>query len=109
LLGNEARVRENFKSSKAQSDWQFVGEVAGSSAENKRALIFKPHNVLKIGEAIELLTPDNCYKLKVKNLFDKNGEKLSEVHGGTKNLYGIEFSKEVEPGWGLIRKLNTKL
>lgn len=109
LLGNECRTRENFKSSKAQSDWQFVGEVAGASAENKRALIFKPHNVLKIGEAIELLTPDNCYKLKVKNLFDKNGEKLPEVHGGTKNLYGIEFSKEVEPGWGLIRKLNTKL
>lgn len=107
LLGNE-KARQNFETSKAQSDWQFVGEIIATAKtvkNNNELLAFRPHNVLRAGEALELLTPYNCYRIKAKEFFDDKGEKLAEVHGGTDRVYYLDAPAVVnKPDWGLLRK-----
>lgn len=92
LLGNE-KNREEFKTSKATSDWQFVGEVTKLSNVNCQMLIvnIKVHNVLKQGDSIEIVTPDNCYKIKIKELKNSKGEHVKSAHGGTKEIFILEL------------------
>ena len=123
LFGDEGIKRQEFTTSKQKSDWQFVGEVvpgvipakAGISSEKheipvstgmtgKQIVYFKPHNMLRAGDALELLTPKDCYKIKVKEFFNKDGQSLKEIHGGTKNVYSFKLSKECDTGWGILRK-----
>jgi putative protease len=132
LTGKETGLsRQELKTSKAQSDWQFVGQVVSSNvipakagiqinkagsrvkpgmtkmtviSDRKDLIAFKPHNVLKMGETLELLTPDNCYIIKVKEFFDDQGKKLAEVHGGTDRIYYFAAPAKVKSAWGLLRK-----
>jgi putative protease len=125
LLGSErGSQRQDLTTSKLQSEWQFVGEVypvkSGESGKPKAifngvvikekeknqvaVIFFRPHNVLKVGEELELLTPDNCYKIKVKEFFDASGKKLTEVHGGTDKIYHFSMSADIQADWGLLRK-----
>ena len=113
LLGNESLNREEFKTSKDRSDWEFVGEVidvkisslpegglwgAGvkqRNQENKKSrnqiIYIRPHNALNAGELVEIITPKETYKIKIKEFLDKAGNILKEIHGGTKNIYSIEL------------------
>lgn len=107
LSGNEGAGRQNFKTSKAKSDWRFVGQVIKTQKQkNTKTLIyFRPHNMLQAGKSLELLTPDNCYKIKVKEFYDEKDKVLKEVHGGTKKIYSFEAENVMEePMWGIIRK-----
>lgn len=133
ITGQETGLsRQEMKTSKAQSAWQFVGQIypndfiskkigirvdkSGSRvkprmtktivASNQSSLMaFKPHNVLKSGETLELLTPNNCYTIKVKEFFDDQGQKLTEVHGGTDNIYYFQLPATIKKSaWGLLRK-----
>ncbi|MFA4872002.1 MAG: U32 family peptidase C-terminal domain-containing protein [Patescibacteria group bacterium] len=93
LLGDENMARHNFKTSKAVSDWEFVGEVV----EIKKQKVFiRVHNVLKAGDAVELVTPDNCYKIKLRELFNKKGEKVTEAHGGTEEVFNFELGGDYD-------------
>lgn len=102
LLGNEAKTRENFKSSKAKSDWQFVGEV--DKSDRKGLIAFRPHNSLRAGDNLELLTPAGCYKIKVREFIDNHDKKMEEVHGGTDKIYYFALSAKAKADYGLLRK-----
>lgn len=106
LTGYESGLsRQEFKTSKTKSDWQFVGEIIKS---NKRGLIaFRPHNVWRVGEAVELLTPKKCSKIRIKEFLDHNNQKLQEVHGGTDNVYYFKLSNATKLDFGLLRKNNS--
>jgi len=101
LLGNEGIKRQEFKTSKQVSDWQFVGEVIEVKS---KTIYFKPHNMLRAGDELELLTPKDCYRIRVKEFVNSKGEKLSEVHGGTQEIYSFELSRKIKIDWGIIRK-----
>jgi len=107
LFGIEGASRQNFKTSKAKSDWQFVGQVIkAQKRKNTKILIyFRPHNMLRAGKPLELLTPDNCYRIKVKEFYDDKGGKIKEVHGGTKKTYSFAINGKIKDlQWGLLRK-----
>ena len=103
LFGTEGATRQNFKTSKAKSDWQLVGQVVKME---KDEVFFRPHNAWRAGEASELLTPGNCYRIKVKEFFGDRGEKIKEAHGGTKKIYSfvINNQKIKDLDFGLLRK-----
>jgi U32 family peptidase len=105
LLGSESGLsRQDLTTSKLKSEWRFVGQVVES---DKPGLIsFKPHNMIKVNDELELLTPDNCCKIKVQEFIDNQGEKLTEVHGGTDRIYYFKISDKMKTQWGLIRKKN---
>ncbi len=109
LFDTENASRQNFKTSKAKSDWQFVGQIIGSKKQKdgRMRLYFKPHNMLRAGKPLELLTPDNCYRIKVKEFYDDKGQRLKEVHGGTKKVYYFVLTNKLNKlQWGLLRKKN---
>jgi putative protease len=113
LLGTEKGKQQNFETSKAKSDWQFVGQVVAvhsARAVKSNLVAFKPHNVLRTGEVVELLTPSGCYKIKLRVFYDEAGEKLKEVHGGTDKTYFFELNQKVKDlEWGVLRKkVNSK-
>ncbi len=108
LLGDENMARHNFKTSKAISDWGFVGEVIKtqkheskkarkqkSTKTQKQDIFIRVHNVLKVGEKVELVTPDNCYTIEIKELFNRKGEKIKEAHGGTREVYNFMLSGDL--------------
>ena len=101
LLGKEGIKRQEFKTSKQISDWQFVGEVIESKG---KTIYFKPHNMLNVGDILELLTPEGCYRIKVKEFINPNSEKVKQVHGGTQGIYSFVLSKKCNVKWGLLRK-----
>ncbi|HLD28212.1 MAG TPA: U32 family peptidase C-terminal domain-containing protein [Patescibacteria group bacterium] len=110
LLGNEVG-RQEFKTSKAMSDWEFVGEIVKIDnyslaviprersdredpveSENFLQTIFiKVHNVLKPGDEVEIMTPSENYKVKIKELINEKGDKVKSAHGGTKEIFKIEI------------------
>ena len=100
LLGDEGLKRQEFQTSKQKSDWQFVGEIIDQKGD---IIFFKPHNMLRAGEDLELLTPQKCYKIKVKEFLGSDGETLEEVHGGTDKIYSFK-SNFKNISLGLIRK-----
>jgi putative protease len=100
LFGDEGVKRQEFQTSKQKSDWQFVGETVNQKGGT---IFFKPHNMLRAGEDLELLTPHKCYKIKVKEFYGPNDEILQEVHGGTDKIYSFKSNlKNISVG--LIRK-----
>jgi len=109
LSGKEGASRQNFKTSKAKSDWRFVGQIIGSKKQKNGGMLvyFKPHNMLRAKKSLELLTPDNCYRIKVKEFYDDKDKTLLEVHGGTKRIYSFVLDKETKNlEWGILRKKN---
>lgn len=107
LSGKEGASRQNFKTSKAKSNWQFVGQIIRSKKQKNGGTLvyFKPHNMLRAGKPLELLAPDNCYRIKVKDFYDDKDKALKEVHGGTKKIYSFAISDKIKDlEWGIIRK-----
>ena len=100
LVPTDGVSRQNFQTSKAKSDWQFVGEVVGGDKQLEIAV----HNVIKAGEELELLTPSDCYKIKRVKIFNVKGEELQEIHGGTKETYFIDAPTGLKAVFGLLRK-----
>ena len=110
LLGNEVG-RQEFKTSKAMSDWEFVGEIVkidnyslaviprersdrGDPVESEnflQTIFIKVHNVLKLGDEVEIMTPSENYKVKIKELINEKGDKVKSAHGGTKEIFKIEI------------------
>lgn len=78
--------------------------------QNKKSEIqtirIRVHNTLKAGDDIELVTPENCYKMKVAELRNKKGNAVKEAHGGTDEIFMVA----VPAGWKIgerdvIRKM----
>lgn len=94
--------RQNFDSSKAKSEWQVAGEIIGQKGDLAE---IKIHNSIKAGEALELLTPSGCYKLKSVVITTLQGQELPEVHGGTAKTYLIKLPAKIQPAVGWLRKI----
>lgn len=104
LIGKESALdKQEFRTSKTQSNWQFVGQIVGKNQQG--FIVFKPHNSLNINDNLELLTPTECCKIKIKEFFDEHGKRLKIVHGGTDKLYYFYLSNQkITLDYGLLRK-----
>ncbi len=95
LLGTEEKTRQNFKTSKVKSDWRLAGEVVKVKKEkNNKKIFFRAHNVLRLNDEVEVLTPKKILKLKVKEIFNSKDEKITQAHGGTDEIYSFVVSGE---------------
>ena len=136
LLGTEDLTREEFSTSKAMSDWEFVGEVVGiknyplpeggrrgvgvkqktgsrilsaQAGKSGMTIFIKPHNALNAGEEVEIITPLNTYKVKFKEFFDKNHKSFDKIRGGTENIYWVEINNKYDiVKMSMIRKIKHK-
>ncbi|HNZ73482.1 MAG TPA: U32 family peptidase C-terminal domain-containing protein [bacterium] len=109
LLGTEESGRQEFDTAKVASNWQFVGEVVRVNKQEKNSkkqfIYIKVHNVLTPDDQLELVTPENCYKMKILELRDENLKIVKAAHGGTTEIFRLE----VPAGWlvgerSIIRK-----
>jgi len=111
LIGDEEPNRQEFKTSKAVSDWEFVGEVVKtqiSKLGTHNLIYIKPHNALNAGESVEIVTPSDIYKIKIKEFFDKNGNSIDKIRGGTEYIYCIELSKKYNIAeMSILRKIRN--
>lgn len=112
LLGNENDNREEFSTSKAMSDWEFVGEVVktqNAKRKTKKIIFIKSHNALNAGEEVEIITPSDTYKTKFKEFFTENGKILDKIRGGTQAIYSVEISVKYDiVNMSLIRKIKNQ-
>ena len=93
----------NYKTSRAQGEWGYVGLVKDYNKEEKR-LIIEGKNQLKKGSTIEILTPDKVYKHKLDQIFHKEKE-VDVVHAGY--IFEIPFKEEL-PINSFVRALSLK-
>ena len=118
LLGKENDTRQNIQSSKAKSDWQIVGEVIESRKSIKSkvhkvkgkkifetGVYFRAHNTLLTKKLVEIITPKDRYAIKIKDLQSSRGEKITEAHGGTKEIFHFNLTGDYDIlETGLIRQ-----
>lgn len=104
LLGKDTASMQNTENRSVGSDWEFAGEILGKV---DAGVIVKVHNILKVGDKIEMIQPNgDLIKMKVKNIFKKkNGMKVDSAHGGTEDLFILETKKEIMP-MSLLRREN---
>lgn len=97
LIGNENMSREEFKTSKAISNFEFVGEVISIEKNGKKQRVkLKAHNALDAGESVEIVTPTDIYKIKIKEFFDEGGKSLDKIRGGTTHFYYVEIDAKYD-------------
>jgi putative protease len=102
LFGKD-KWENDFGRSHKENEWQFVGEALASDKKINRV---KVHNALLLGEKIEVVTSENIFADKVRELRNINGEKVKSAHGGAKNLYFLELSR-IYPKKSLLRKRSS--
>ncbi len=92
----------NYASSKAKSDWGYIGRVLNYDS-NKKILTFEAKNHLPLNSSVEIMTPAEVLKKKITKMFIKN-EPAEVAHAN--NIVSIPFNTEV-PKDSLLRiKLN---
>jgi putative protease len=117
LLGKDD-WENNAENSHGKNEWQFAGEVVGGKeninkvhpVELRQSRIrlagfsrVKVHNVLKAGDVVEIITPQEIFRDKVKEIWDSDGKKAQSAHGGSKNSYSVRFKNNYKP-LSLLRK-----
>jgi putative protease len=103
FLFGKNKWENDFGRSHKENEWQFVGEALASDKKINRV---KVHNALLLGEKIEVVTSENIFADKVRELRNINGEKVKSAHGGAKNLYFLELSR-IYPEKSLLRKRSS--
>lgn len=100
LLGNEPE--HGFSGQQNNEKFQFVGEIL---ANEKGLLTAKIHNVVKLGDNLEVVTKEKNISVKVKTIFNDKMEEVESAHGGHGKLYFLKTSrKDIEP-MSLLRKI----
>lgn len=100
LLGNEPE--HNFVNSHEEAAYQFVGEVFEAQGKCARAYV---HNSVHIGDEVEIMSPDEIKRAKIKKIYDKDNKEVESAHGGHESIYDIEFDVDNIEKMSLIRKV----
>ena len=127
---DQGKLAQNLDNSHKECNWEFCGQVVNSGqhrnsqdniedekniagvpltdiliSSKKHQILVKIHNVLKVGDEIEIVVPAyDIIKMKVKNIVDsETGEEMDSAHGGQGKSAYIETDREV-PGYSVIRR-----
>ena len=110
FMFGQGKMAQNLDNSHNQSQWEFCGQIV----DNQKSIVkgqlskvkIKVHNTLKVGDEIEILRPAyDIIKMKVKKLVDaKNGQEITEAHGGSGGqTVFLETEKDI-PIYSVIRR-----
>ncbi|MFA5947868.1 MAG: U32 family peptidase C-terminal domain-containing protein [Candidatus Gracilibacteria bacterium] len=58
-------------------------------------------NRVVVGDEVEIVTPTDCFKVKITSMFDMEGVEITSAHGGAGNKI-IKLKKGIEK-WAMIR------
>jgi hypothetical protein len=122
LFGLEAE--QNTEGSHQAATWEFCGQVikrfprprewrgqkrSPENAGSKFLVYIKVHNQIRVGDKIEILTPEyDIIKLTLKKIFDeKKQELVDSAHGGQGTIISFEVSQEVPEGSVARRKISS--
>ncbi len=115
FFGGEKIPMQKYDAPYVRPDYEFCGEVIGSKKVSARGgsasggkesfeYKIKVHNVLKQGETIEVITPDDNFKIKLPKLYDLDKkEYVTKVHGGQDKAILVKLNKEI-PIMSILRK-----
>ncbi len=92
---NEEKINETNPEIKYIQTHEPAGTVIQYDTARKMILL-GVRNRLKIGDTLELLLPDDTVALKINDMTDQKGNKLSEAHSGYE-IY-MHFEREVPVG-----------
>jgi putative protease len=111
LLGKD-KWENNFDCSHRKNEYQFVGETCpvesptqGRGAQEAQFNRVKVHNAIKIGDQLEIITPDDIFASPISGLRDAEGNEAASVHGGSKNTCFVRLSGEFSRKSLLRKKL----
>lgn len=99
LLGDEPP--HSFRKDQKRSEWIFCGISNDDSSSEKRKVFV--HNSLEVGEKMEIIQPEKNLSARIVSISNEEGRDIGEAHGGTQNVFGVEFNKKVN-GMFLLRK-----
>jgi len=122
LFGKD-KWENNVECSHKKNQWQFVGEIIGEAEKSSRVHPVKSptqgrgaalpqfhrvkvHNALEEKEKVEIITPREVFSDKVgeiRKIGKKGEDRVISAHGGSQNIYLINFSR-VYPEKSLLRK-----
>ncbi|HUT22423.1 MAG TPA: U32 family peptidase C-terminal domain-containing protein [Candidatus Bipolaricaulota bacterium] len=112
LFGKE-NVEQRYESGHEGCDYEFVGMVTNTKNDeitnNYKYAEVKVHNVIKIGDEVELVAPKGeNFSMTIKEMFDsKTKEPLTEAHGGQGLSVLIGLDRPA-PEFTVLRKLNIQ-
>ncbi|MEN8168541.1 MAG: tRNA 5-hydroxyuridine modification protein YegQ, partial [Pseudomonadota bacterium] len=79
---HESKELQNYRYGSSMSDRQlFVGEVTGID-ETSGLTALDVKNKLRVGDRLELMTPQGNHSFKLEQMQDKNGNPMHEAPGG---------------------------
>ncbi|MFA6048031.1 MAG: U32 family peptidase C-terminal domain-containing protein [Parcubacteria group bacterium] len=103
LLG--AEPPHDFSDRMRIADFSFVGEIIGDwENEGNKGNSVRVHNTLFKKDKLEAITPSGNFRIKIKEVLNFEGKKVTEAHGGTDKTFYIKFNKLLEKG-NIIRKI----
>jgi putative protease len=82
-FGKPSNKDTNYKTSRPHSDWQFVGIISSvipSKTEGSFRYIVDVRNEIKPGIRVEIVTPDEIYKMKIDKLTTPDGKTLPKAN-----------------------------
>lgn len=81
---------------------QEFGAIVEKSEPGK--LWIRPRNRLKVGDSIEIITPNQTYETTIQNMTNEEGESLDAIHGGTNVLVWIPFDTIIDGTHALVSR-----
>lgn len=72
----------NYETSRPSSDWQFVGLV--EKQLSSKCYLVEARNELKVGTELEIVTPSDIFKTKLKSIADQNNNIVQKVNPNSK-------------------------
>lgn len=95
-----------LNANRTEGTHEFTGIVKNYDKISKIAEI-ECKGKIKINDKIEILTPNNIYKIKIKKIFNNKNKKISYFNPGTKNYFLIKINKNIQKGDILRKKINV--
>jgi U32 family peptidase len=111
FFGGEKIPMQKYDAPYVRPDYEFCGEVISSKKLKSEKLEsdeyevkIKVHNVLKEGENVEVISPDDNFKIKLPELYDLDKKDyVKQVHGGQDKAVLVKLNKEI-PVMSILRK-----
>ena len=120
LFGKE-KCEQKTDASHEKCDWEFCGQVVTKPQETVKtgrdlSLQFPAvsasghlikvmvHNQIQVGDEIEFVLPsERNFKYRVKEMYNKGGEKIDEAHGGQGKIIFLAVGRKL-PEYTLLRR-----
>lgn len=92
LLGDDPE--HLFEEAAIPATWEFSG-ICNDLKNDEIRQVFV-HNCLKIGEEVEIITPNEIISVKILKIKNEKQEKINSAHGGQNEFFEVEFNQKIK-------------